>query len=346
MVIGTDELVTLRDVVERAHEVLRPEVRDYVEGGSGSETTLRRNRRALDQLALEQRVLVDVRDPDLSVELLGMTLPFPVIVAPVGGLFRVHEEGDLAMARGAGAMGTPMTVSTVAAWTIEQVASAATGPLLYQIYHFGDRAWMADRLARIEAAGYRAMALTVDAAVYSRRERDLRNRYSARERSGEARTFPDQTYPARLTWDDVRWLRQHVRGPLGIKGVMTAADAERCVQEGLDFIWVSNHGGRQLDDGRASVDALREIAERVDRRIPIIVDGGFQRGTDVLKGLALGATVVAMGRLPVWGLAAGGEDGVIQTLRLLQTELRVGMALAGCASLQALTPASVRWLTY
>jgi isopentenyl diphosphate isomerase/L-lactate dehydrogenase-like FMN-dependent dehydrogenase len=303
-------------------------------------------RRGLDRLALEQRILVDVREIDLSTELLGVPLPMPILIAPVGGLFRIHPAGDPEMARGAGRGGGMMVLSGVAGFSLEEVAAAAEGPLMFQIYHHGDRAWAAEWLGRVQRAGFNLICLTVDTPVYSRRERDIRNRYSARTRREGSLIHPDPLYPARLTWDDVRFLRQIISVPFGLKGVLHVEDAERCLREGLDFIWVSNHGGRQLDDTRASIDALADIAAVVKGRVPIIVDGGFRRGTDVIKALALGATAVAMGRVPVWGLAAGGADGVAQALKILREEMLLGLAMAGKTSVRGLPRDMIRTLDY
>jgi isopentenyl diphosphate isomerase/L-lactate dehydrogenase-like FMN-dependent dehydrogenase len=340
------ELLTLAEMEARAHEVLPQEAWDYATGGSGSETTLRRNRSALDRLAIQQHILVDVRHIELGIELFGVKLPSPVLIAPMGALYRFHPEGDLEMARGAARDGSMFVLSGVTGWPVEEVVAAGGGPLVFQIYHHGDRDWAEEYIiGRVQRAGFRAMALTVDTAVYSRRERDIHNRFAARvRRPGSA--LPDPTYPARLTWDDVRWLRERLRVPFGLKGVMTVEDAQKSIDEGLDFIWVSNHGGRQLDHGRASIDALAEIAPVVAGRVPLIVDGGFRHGADVIKALALGATAVAMGRTFAYGLAADGADGVAQTLNILQQELRSNLGLAGKTSVHDLTPSMIRTVDY
>lgn len=340
------DLLTLSEFEIRARQALPTPVWDYVDGGSGSETSLRRNRRALDRLAIEQRILVDVREIDLSTEMLGVPLSSPIIVAPVGGLFRIHPEGDPEMARGCGRTNTAFTVSGVAGFSPEEIAAAASGPLIYQIYHHGDHDWAREWLGRVQQAGFQLICLTVDNPIYSRRERDIRNRYSSRTRREGSIIHPDPLYPMRLTWDDVRFLRDIVHVPFGIKGVLHVEDAERCIQEGVDFLWVSNHGGRQLDDTRATVDALEDIVRVVNGRVPIVVDGGFRRGNDVIKALALGATAVAMGRVPVWGLASGGADGVAQVLKILREEMRLGLGMAGQTSVRGLPREMVRLLDY
>src|SRR5437899_1451936 len=298
----------------------------------------RRNRRALDRLAIRQDILVDVREIDLSTSLLGVPLSWPVAVAPMGGLILFHPQGDLEMARGAAQGDTLQFLSGAAGWTVEDVAKAGPGPKMFQLYHHGDRAWVADLLQRVEASGYHAVVLTVDVQVYGRRERDIVHRYSPRQAMSHAPNprGPDQSYPERLTWDDVAWLKNTTRLPIGLKGIMTARDGRRAVEAGVELIWVSNHGGRQLDHTQASLDALPPIVDAVAGAAAVVVDGGFDRGTAVLKGLALGAHVVAVGRTVLWGLAADGAAGVACALDILRRELRTTMALSGQTSVKNL----------
>jgi len=227
---------------------------------------------------------------------------------------------------------------------VEEVAQAAKGPLLFQLYFCGPRSWAQELLGRVEASGYRAVCLTVDVQVYSRRERDLLLRFdprAAREAAPNP-SPPDMNYQARLTWDDVAWLRSILRIPLGIKGILTAEDAKLAVEAGVQIVWVSNHGGRQLDYTQATIDVLPEIVEAVAGRAEIIIDGGFSRGTDVIKALALGARVVAMGRTMLWGLAVDGAAGVARTLGLLREELSTSLALCGQTSVRGLKPSLIR----
>jgi 4-hydroxymandelate oxidase len=199
---------------------------------------------------------------------------------------------------------------------------------------------VAELMARVEASGYHAVCLTVDVQLLGRRERDIVNRYDPREAMKVAPNprGPDPGYQARLTWDDVAWLQKTTRLPVGIKGIMTARDATRAVEMGVRIVWVSNHGGRQLDHTQATIDALPRIAEAVGGRAEIVVDGGFSRGTDVLKGLARGATVVAVGRTALWGLAADGAAGVGCAMEILRREVRTTMALCGQTSITRLDP--------
>ena len=203
-----------------------------------------------------------------------------------------------------------------------------------------DRAWAADLIARVEASGYHAVVLTVDVQLYGRRERDIVNRFSPRDAMSHAPNprGPDANYQERLTWDDVAWLKKTTRLPIGIKGIMTPRDAKRALDTGVELIWVSNHGGRQLDQTQGAIDALPPIVDAVAGQASIVVDGGFNRGTAVLKALALGATVVAVGRAALWGLAADGAAGVACALGILRRELRTAMGLSGQTSVKGLSP--------
>jgi glycolate oxidase len=340
--------VTLPEIRRAARQRLSRDVWNFGAGGSETETSMRRNRRALDRLAIRQDVLVDVRDIDLTTTFLGIPLSMPVMVAPMGGLVLFHHQGDVEMARGASMGDTIVALSGATGWPVEDVAKAGPGPKLFQLYHHGDRAWAADLLARVEASGYMSVCLTVDVQLYSRRERDIVNRYSPRQAMSIAPNprGPDPNYPARLTWSDVEWLKKTTRLPLGLKGIMTARDARRAVETGVDVIWVSNHGGRQLDHTQATIDALPAIVDAVGGRAAIVIDGGFRRGTDVIKAVALGATLVAMGRTILWGLAADGADGVACALDILRQEIRTSMGLCGQTSVRNLRPDLVLRVDY
>ena len=338
-----EPFVTLPEIHRAARARLPRNVYNFGAGGTETETTLRRNCRAIRRLAVRQDILVDVRNVDLTTSLLGLPLSWPVVIAPMGGLVLFHPEGDCEMARGAAKADTLQFLSGATGWSVEAVAAAAPGPKMFQLYHMGDRAWVADLLARVEASGYLSVCLTVDVQVYSRRERDILARWSPREAMLKAPNPrpPDPNYPARLTWADVDWLRKTTRLPIGLKGIMTPRDARRAVEAGVELVWVSNHGGRQLDATQASIDALPAVREAVGDAASIIVDGGFSRGTDVLKGVAWGADAVAVGRTALWGLGADGAAGVACSLDILRRELRTSMALAGQTSVRGLTPDAV-----
>jgi isopentenyl diphosphate isomerase/L-lactate dehydrogenase-like FMN-dependent dehydrogenase len=343
-----NNFVTLPEIRRVARKRLSRDVWNFGAGASETETTRRRNRRALDRLAIRQDVLVDVREIDLTTTFLGVPLSMPVMIAPMGGLVLFHHQGDVEMARGASMADTLVALSGATGWPVEDVAKAGPGPKLFQLYHHGDRAWVADLLARVESSGYISVCLTVDTQLYSRRERDIVNRYSPRQAMSVAPNprGPDLNYQARLTWADVEWLGKTTRLPIGLKGIMTARDAKRAVETGVQVIWVSNHGGRQLDHTQASIDALPAIVDAVAGRAAIVIDGGFGRGTDVIKAVALGANVVAMGRAILWGLAADGADGVASALDILKQELRTSLGLCGQTSVRNLRPDSVLRVDY
>jgi isopentenyl diphosphate isomerase/L-lactate dehydrogenase-like FMN-dependent dehydrogenase len=334
------KFVTLPEIRRAARERLPREVYNFGAGGSETETTMRRNRRSIDRLAIRQNVLVDVRRIDLSTSLLGVPLSWPVAIAPMGGLVLFHPQGDCEMARGAAAANTLQWLSGATGWPVEDVAKAASGPKMFQLYAHGDRGWMGELLARVESSGYHAVALTVDVQKYSRRERDVLARWSPREAMAVAPNprGPEPNYQERLTWDDVEWMMKTTKLPIGLKGIMTPRDAKRAVEMGVRLIWVSNHGGRQLDQTQASIDALPPIVDAVGGMAEIVIDGGFNRGTDIIKGLARGAKVVACGRTSLWGLAADGAEGVANALAILRHEVETSMGLCGRTTIASLTP--------
>src|SRR6201988_5247882 len=274
---------TLPEIRRAAHARLAREAWNFGDGGSESETTLRRNKRHIDRLALAQHVLVDVREIDLRTILLGVPLSSPVGIAPMGGLVLFHPEGDVEMARGAGKADTLQWLSGATGWPVEDVAKAGKAPQMFQLYAHGDHGWMGELLARVESSGYKAVALTVDVQKYSRRERDVFHRFSPRSAMEIAPNprgpLPD--FQSTLTWKDVEWLMKTTKLPVGLKGILTVADARRAVDMGVRLIWVSNHGGRQLDHTQSTIEALPPIADAVAGRAEIVIDGGFKRGTDV-----------------------------------------------------------------
>jgi isopentenyl diphosphate isomerase/L-lactate dehydrogenase-like FMN-dependent dehydrogenase len=334
------KFVTLPEIRRAAHERLPRDHWNFGDGAAETETTKRRNRRHIDRLAIQQNVLVDVRNIDLRTTLLGVPLSWPVAVAPMGGLVLFHPEGDVEMARGAGRGDTLQWLSGASGWPVEDVAKAGAAPQMFQLYAHGDHGWMAELLARVEDSDYKAVALTVDVQMYSRRERDVFHRFSPRKAMEIAPNprgpLPD--FQSQLTWADVEWLMKTTRLPVGLKGIMTVADARRAVDMGVRLIWVSNHGGRQLDQTQSTIEALPPIADAVAGRAEIVVDGGFNRGTDVIKALARGARVVACGRTMLWGLAADAAAGVGRVCEILRDEIRINMGLCGRTKIADLTP--------
>ncbi|MCR0983773.1 alpha-hydroxy acid oxidase [Roseomonas populi] len=339
---------TAEELVRLAAGRLRREVWDYLSGGAESEATIAANRAAIERMGFVPRVLRDVSRVEERTVLLGRPLALPVFLAPIGSLALLHPGGAPAAARAAAASGTTAFVSLMAEPGPEAIAREAPG-LVLQVYMRGDRAWLRDLVARAEAAGYAAVCLTVDSAVYGRRERDLINRYSSsmaadRAHLGAGGGAQITAHQSGLTWDMVAALRGMTRLPLVLKGIASPADAALAVEAGMDAVYVSNHGGRQLDFTLGALDLLPPVVEAVAGRAEVLVDGGFLRGTDILKALCLGARAVGLGKLQGWALAAGGEAGLRHLLALLAEEIRTAMALLGCARLPDLSPALLRSL--
>ena len=329
------DFVSNEELIREARRRLPQGAWDYLVGGSESETTLRRNRHAFDKVAFRPRILVDVTNVDPSVTFLGQKLRIPAILAPIGSLQVFDPEGAVAVTRAATEFGVMHCVSTATLPSLEETMAATPTPKIFQLYVFGDDQWVEDLIDRVKDAGYAALALTVDVAHYSRRERPMLTRYvPPTRRIGAA---PERHWQAGLTWETMDKIRDMAGLPFMLKGVQTAEDAEIAVQHGVDYIWVSNHGGRQIDHGLGSLDTLPEIAATVNGRAKIIIDGGVQRGGDILKALALGADVVALGRLQGWGLAAGGQAGLVRMLEILEDELISAMGLIGLTSMDKLT---------
>jgi 4-hydroxymandelate oxidase len=326
--VDTASTLTVDDFEPIARASLPSDVYDYYAGGAGDEWTLAENRAAFDRWVIRPRVLAKASHPMTAAEMLGSQLSLPVLIAPWAYQRLADPDGEVATARAALRAGTVMVVSSTAADRIEEIA--ATGaPLWWQLYMLTDRALTADRLHRAHAAGYRAVCFTVDFPVGGLRHRDTRSRIWERlELPGIGEDFE-----ADISWDDLAWIREHAPLPLLIKGIMTAEDARIALDAGVDGIVVSNHGGRQLDGVAAPFTVLPEIADAVEGRIPVLLDGGVRRGTDVLKCLALGASAVMIGKAAVWGLAAGGEDGVLAVLEIVRRELENALTLAGCGSI-------------
>ena len=319
----------LHEFVRKARANLNQNAWDYVVGAAETETTMRRNRMALDEIAFRPRVLRNVAQVDASVERLGRMLRLPVVLAPVGALEIFDPAGAASVARGAGTFGAAHMLSSVSAPGLEKVAEAAPDALrMFQLYVRGDDAFVEDYVSRAIANRYSAFCLTVDTAHYSRRERDIAKRYvrDTRLRS----TGGD--FQKGLSWRTVKLIKDKFTIPLVIKGIATAEDALIALDHGVDWIYVSNHGGRQLDHGRGAMHVLPEIVDTVKGRAKIMVDGGFCRGADVVKAIASGADLVGIGRLQCWALAAAGEIGVVRMLELLEDEVIRTLGLLGATS--------------
>ena len=332
---------TIHEFVKAARNAVGANYWDYLTGGGETETTLKRNRLALDSLAFRPRVLRDVSQVDTSATVFGKKARLPVVLAPVGSIENLNAGGTAAVAKAASSFGVPMFVSSVAQPGLEATAQAAPAARrIYQLYVRGDDAWIDDFGTRAARAGYEAFCFTVDTAMYGRRERDLAKRYTV---SGRREVVAEmERYQAALSWDDIRRFKGKHKLPLILKGIATAEDAELACQLGVSCVYVSNHGGRQLDHGRGTINMLPEIVAAVKGRAAIVVDGGFCRGTDIVKALALGADAVGLGRLYCYALAAAGEGGIVRLLELLEIEIRLALGLLGVASYAELKPAMVQ----
>ncbi len=338
--------VNVHEFEELARARLTPMAYDYIAGGADGETTVRANRQAFARWRLMPRVLVDVSRLTTRVQLLGGEAGFPVLVAPTAFHQLAHPEGEAATARAATAAGTIMVASTIANLSVTQVAERCPGAALwFQLYIHRDRGLTRELIGRAEGAGCRALCLTVDTPFFGRRDRDMRNAFRLPEghvmgnlrdaRLDEAAAglsgllaYSRQLDPS-LDWSAVEWLRSSTRLPVVLKGILDPRDATEAVRLGADGVIVSNHGGRQLDETVAALDALPGVVEAVAGAVPVLMDGGVRRGTDVLKALALGARAVLVGRPILWGLAAAGQAGVERVLALLRAELEHAMALSG-----------------
>ena len=327
------DFVTNEQIIQAARRNLDQAAWDYLVSGSESETTMRRNRLAFDHYGFRPRILVDVSRIDTSTTFLGEKLRIPVMLAPIGSLQVFTPDAAVAATKAAAEFGTIHILSSVTEPSWEETAAAADHPKMFQLYVQGDNDWTRESLARIRAAGYKALAITVDTAIYSRRERPILTRWSPpTQRAPRVRNFLSE-----LTWDKLDFIRSIWEGPLMVKGVATVEDARMCIDHGVQVLWVSNHGGRQLDHGLGALDVLPDIVNAAAGRADVIVDGGVQRGTDVLKAVALGAKAVAVGKLQAWGLGADGQAGCLRMLEILENEIISAMGLLGVTSIGQLS---------
>ncbi len=365
---GLSSAHAIEDLRRLARRRLPRGVFDFFDGGADDELTLRANREGFERIRLHPRVLVDVQRPDLSATILGAAAAAPLVIAPTGAIGAGWPGADVAIARVAAGLGIPYTLSTMATSAIEQVAEQAGGRLWFQLYVLRDAAFTEALLQRAERAGYEALVVTLDLAVGGKRERDLRNGFTVPLRPGprlaldvlrrpgwcwqmlrhgpprfenvagfaglaDARASiaakVGQSLDAGFDGAALQRLRERWRGPLLVKGVLRADDAARLVALGVDGLWVSNHGGRQLDGAVAAVDALPAVVRAAAGRVPVILDSGVRRGSDVLKAVALGAQAAAIGRATLYGAAAAGEAGAQRAIDILTDELRRAMQLCG-----------------
>src|SRR2546423_125005 len=320
------EFLNLHEIVARARQNLNQNDWDYIVGAGEWGPSLRRNRRGLDAIAFRPRVLRDVGKVDAWVSEFGRKLRLPVVLAPVGSLESFHAAGAESVVRAVDKFGAAHMLSSVCDPGLEQLAAAAPRALrFYQLYVRGDEAWVDDHVERAIGHGYAAFCLTVDTAHYSRRERDIAKRFVTAGR----RRVQGRAFQAALDWRTVKRIKSRFKIPLAIKGIATGEDAAIALEHGVEWIYVSNHGGRQLDHGRGSMDVLPEIVAAVAGRAKIIVDGSFCRGSDIVKAIAAGAHLVGIGRMQCFALAAGGEADVVRLLELLEDEVQRCLGLLG-----------------
>lgn len=372
---------SIDDLRQRARRRLPRVIFDFIDGGSQDEVTLAANRRDFERIALLPRVLTDVSHRQLATTVLGEQLAFPLIAAPTGLAGMLARKGEVAEARATEAAGIAFCLSQMACSSIEEVKAATRRPFWFQSYLVKDRAINAALMDRAAAAGCKVLVITLDTKAQGPRERDMRNGFTVPPRVtwrnaldvlrrmdwirdvalGPRVTFANlagslvgssdiisiarfaaEQYDLTTGWPEIDWCRAHWRGRFALKGILSAEDARRAVEHGADAVIVSNHGGRQLDHSPSAIAALPEVVEAVDGRAEVILDGGVRRGTDIIKALALGARACMAGRAFLYGLAAGGERGVARTIELLRTELDVGLALLGRASVQDLDRSAIR----
>ena len=331
------EFLTNQEILQQARKNLEQGPWNYLVGGVESETTMRRNRLAFDKIAFRPRVLVDVSKIDTSVRLQKNKLRIPVILAPMGSLQVFTAEGAAAATKAAGDFGTIHVVSSVTEPSLEQIAETNQANKLYQLYIHGDWDWVKDKIERIKNAGYTGLCITVDSAYITRRERPMLIRYKWPTQKDPV----DPIWMSQVTWESLAKIKKEWGKPLLVKGIMTEEDAKIAVDCGVDVVWVSNHGGRQLDYGQGTMEFLPEIVDAVRNKAEIVLDGGVLRGSDVIKALALGANAVAIGKLQGWGLAADGKSGLIRTLEILEAEIKIAMGLLGITSFEQLSTSYV-----
>ncbi|EFW92665.1 FMN-dependent alpha-hydroxy acid dehydrogenase [Haladaptatus paucihalophilus DX253] len=365
----TPDLPTSPDeLADLAREHLPPEAHAYVAGSAGSESTKGENRRAFDRWRIVPRMLRDVSERDLSVEILGQTLPVPVMLAPVGVQSIIHEEGELATARTAADLDVPLVLSSASSETMEDVAEALGDTLgWFQLYWSADRDVTASFVSRAEDAGYEAIVVTLDTPMMGWRERDVDHAYlpfldgegvanylsdpafrdaldapPEEDMSSALWRFTETFGDPSLSWDDLDFLREHTDLPILLKGILHPDDAREAVERGVDGLVVSNHGGRQVDGAIGALDALPDVVDAVGDDVPVLFDSGVRRGADAFRAVALGADAVLLGRPYIYGLAIAGREGVRGVLRNFLADLDLTLALSGHTSFEDVTRATLR----
>ena len=342
---GLDELLNLFDFEKKAEELMTKMVWEFVASGAADEITLKWNREAFDKIKIQTHVLNDVSKIDTKMSLLGQQLSYPILIAPSSNHKIMHPEGEVATARGANLGFATYVVSSSTTTPIEEIAKVATQPLWFQLYVGGDKTFVKDLVQKVESHGVKALCLTVDLPVSGVRNRQDRAKFqlpAGLENPYRSNTEKALSYRKSVTWKDIGWLKSITKMPVLLKGILNPADAEKAVQSGASGIIVSNHGGRNLDTVPPTIEVLPYITKQVKKRIPVLMDGGIRRGTDVVKAIASGADAVLVGRPICYGLACGGAEGVAKVLGILKRELEIAMALLGITSIAGINQ-SVIW---
>jgi 4-hydroxymandelate oxidase len=338
---GNSPAVSLRDIEAAASRIMSREAWEFINSGAADEITVRKNVDAFGSLLLRQRALVDVSRIDTRVTLFGRERPHPILVSPTASHGLVHPEAEAEMARGVAAAHSTLTVSTFSTKPLEEIAKAAPGPFWHATYVMRDQGITRDLLARAKAAGFEAIVIPIDSPVVGARDREHRTYRFKDRRPPTLAEYPADVWRFPTTWKDIEWMRGMTDLPIVLKGILDPEDATEALKVGASGIFVSNHGGRNLDTLPATIDVLPEIREAVSGKVPLLLDGGVRRGTDVLKALAWGASAVLIGRPSLYGLAMDGARGVAAVINILRNELEMAMALIGRSTIASLTPSSI-----
>jgi isopentenyl diphosphate isomerase/L-lactate dehydrogenase-like FMN-dependent dehydrogenase len=348
--LNHDELsriVSIDQILALARERIDPGAYTWADAGAGQEVTVARNTRMLEHLALVPQLFTDVGNVDTTTSFLGVELEMPVLLAPVGAVSLYHEDGALGAARAAADSGIAAMCGMLVSEPWEDLAATAPQRNFFQLYVCGDRDWLREVITRVEAAGFAGIVVTADTPMIGRRDRAMTSDFTWTRDDEDPYNLSkhgfDMEYRKRVTWSDFAWICEAASIPVVLKGVLSATDAVRGVESGAAGIYVSNHGGRALDHAISGIEVLAEVVEAVDSDIDVIIDGGFNRGPDICKALALGAKAVGLGRLQCWALGVGGQAGVARTLEILREEVERSMANLGVAHTADIGPEHARW---
>ncbi len=341
-------IINIAEMQALAKNQLTKEVYDFFVGGANDEFSLRRNDCCYENIMLVPRILTGSNFCDPSVKILNLSLNLPILAAPMAFQCLAHNQGEIAMAKALKKSGLAYIASTMATISLENIINESRCPSWFQLYIYKDRELSLELLQRAISAGYQAIVVTVDVPIMGKRERDIKNQFclpqnfsaanfnnivtsdlALKTNTSAIKSFTDNQFDTSLTWKDIEWLKTHCPVPLVIKGILRDSDAETAMDRGVDAIIISNHGGRQLDGVPSAIDCLPKIAKRINKKIPLLIDGGVKRGTDILKAIALGASAVLIGRPFLWGLTVDGENGVADVISILKKEFIDTMILCG-----------------